>query len=216
MAAEDFPVILLDGCSLLPFQRLPLHLYEPRYRKMVEAALAADRRFAVAESIMTADGKQGVGPWATLGHVILHESIDGGRHIVLLEGEVRLKVEGLSKLRPFPTLRAEIVPDGDAGPDAHIVLARTTATMERLLAKAVIEDDAAMLLNRLQQLAASHPGRFADAAAGHLIQDTNLRRKLLALTNPVVRLRHVQDALARLEVELSLGPQTPGFDPTLN
>jgi hypothetical protein len=43
-----------------------------------------------------------------------------------------------------------------------------------------------------------------------------LRRKLLALTNPVVRLRHVQDALARLEVELSLGPQTPGFDPTLN
>jgi Lon protease-like protein len=86
MAAEDFPVILLDGCSLLPFQRLPLHLYEPRYRKMVEAALAADRRFAVAESIMTADGKQGVGPWATLGHVILHESIDGGRHIVLLEG----------------------------------------------------------------------------------------------------------------------------------
>ena len=216
MAAEDFPVILLDGCSLLPFQRLPLHLFEPRYRKMVEAALAADRRFAVAESIMTADGKQGVGPWATLGHVILHESIDGGRHIVLLEGEVRLKVEGLSKLRPFPTLRAEIVPDGDAGPDAHIVLARTTATMERLLAKAVIEDDAAMLLNRLQQLAASHPGRFADAAAGHLIQDTNLRRKLLALTNPVVRLRHVQDALARLEVELSLGPQTPGFDPTLN
>jgi len=216
MAAEDFPVILLDGCSLLPFQRLPLHLFEPRYRKMVEAALAADRRFAVAESIMTADGKQGVGPWATLGHVILHESIDGGRHIVLLEGEVRLKVEGLSKLRPFPTLRAEIVPDGDAGPDAHIVLARTTATMERLLAKAVIEDDTAMLLNRLQQLAASHPGRFADAAAGHLIQDTNLRRKLLALTNPVVRLRHVQDALARLEVELSLGPQTPGFDPTLN
>ena len=216
MAAEDFPVILLDGCSLLPFQRLPLHLYEPRYRKMVEAALAADRRFAVAESIMTADGKQGVGPWATLGHVILHESIDGGRHIVLLEGEVRLKVEGLSKLRPFPTLRAEIVPDGEAGPDAHIVLARTTATMERLLAKAVIEDDAAMLLHRLQQLAASHPGRFADAAAGHLIQDTNLRRKLLALTNPVVRLRHVQDALARLEVELSLGPQTPGFDPTLN
>jgi len=216
MAAEDFPVILLDGCSLLPFQRLPLHLFEPRYRKMVEAALAADRRFAVAESIMTADGKQGVGPWATLGHVILHESIDGGRHIVLLEGEVRLKVEGLSKLRPFPTLRAEIVPDGDAGPDAHIVLARTTATMERLLAKAVIEDDAAMLLNRLQQLAASHPGRFADAAAGHLIQDTNLRRKLLALTNPVVRLRHVQDALARLEVELSLGPQTPGFNPTLN
>jgi Lon protease-like protein len=216
MAAEDFPVILLDGCSLLPFQRLPLHLYEPRYRKMVEAALAADRRFAVAESIMTADGKQGVGPWATLGHVILHESIDGGRHIVLLEGEVRLKVEGLSKLRPFPTLRAEIVPDGDAGPDAHIVLARTTATMERLLAKSVSEDDASMLLNRLQQLAASHPGRFADAAAGHLIQDTNLRRKLLALTNPVVRLRHVQDALARLEVEVSLGPQTPGFDPTLN
>jgi Lon protease-like protein len=216
MAAEDFPVILLDGCSLLPFQLLPLHLFEPRYRKMVEAALAKDRRFAVAESILTADGKQGVGPWATLGHVISHESLDGGRHLVLLEGEVRLKVEGLSKLRPFPTLRAEIIHDGDAGPDAHIALARTTATIERLINKAISEGEAASLLPRLQQLAASHPGRFADAAAGHLIHDTTLRRKLLALTNPVLRLRHIQDALARLEVELSLGPQTPGFDPTLN
>ena len=216
MAAEDFPVIMLDGCSLLPFQLLPLHLFEPRYRKMVEAALAADRRFAVAESIVTPDGQQGVGPWATLGHVISHETLDGGRHLVLLEGEVRLKVEGLSKLRPYPTLRAEIIPDGDAGPDAHIALARTSATMERLLNKAIGEDEAATLLPRLQQLAASHPGRFADAAAGHLIQDTELRRKLLAQTNPLVRLRHVQNALVRLEVELSLGPQTPGFDPRLN
>ncbi len=216
MAAEDFPVILLDGCSLLPFQRLPLHLFEPRYRKMVEAALATDRRFAVAESILMADGKQGVGPWATLGHVISHETLADGRHLVMLEGEVRLKVEGLSKLRPFPTLRAEIIHDGDAGPDAHIALARTTATMERLLAKAVSEDEVALLLRRLQELAASHPGRFADAAAGHLIQDTTLRRKLLGMTDPLVRLRHVQKALIKLEVELLFGPDNPGFNPTLN
>lgn len=213
---SEFPCILLEGCSLLPFQLLPLHLFEPRYRRMAEAALTGDRRFAVAEAVMDAEGREAAGPWATLGRIVSHESLDGGRHLVLLEGETRLKVSGLSRRRPFPTLLAEAVPDEDAGPDAHVALARATATVERTLPRMMQAEEVRTFLPRLLQLAASHPGRFADAAAGHLLSDPEIRRKLIAQTNPVIRLRALNAALLRIETELALPPNGPDFDARLN
>lgn len=215
-ATTEFPCILLEGCPLLPFQLLPLHLFEPRYRKMVEAALASDRRFAVGEAVIDADGNETAGPWATLGRILSHESLDGGRHLVLLEGEIRLKVAGLAAKRPFPTLIAGAIADGDPGPDAHVALARATATVERLIPRVMGKDETETFLPRLLQLAAAHPGRFADAAAGHLLSDTAIRRKLIAQTNPVIRLRELNAALLRIEAELALGPLGPDFDSRLN
>ncbi len=216
MAASDYPCILLEDCALLPFQLLPLHLFEPRYRRMIEDALAGDRRFAVGEALTNEKGIEMAGPWATLGRILSHQTLPDGRHLVLLEGEVRLKVETLSKRKPYPVLRATLTPDGESGPHDHILLAQCLALVERLLGELPPADEAESLLPRLQQLAAAHPGRFADAAAGHLIPLGALRRKLLGLTEPAVRLGLLREFLAQAEVERGLGPQDPDFDPRVN
>lgn len=212
-SATDYPCILLGGCPLLPFQLMPLHLFEPRYRRMVEDSLAGDRRFAVAEAV---SDDETPGAWATLGRILSHHALPDGRHLVLLEGECRLKVAGLARRKPYPALRAVEFPDAEAGPAAHIPLARVAALVERLVRANFPEEEAAGLLPRLQQLAASHPGRFADAAAGHLIADPALRRKLLGLTDPESRLLILAKSLGRLETERQLGPDDPGFDPRVN
>lgn len=214
--AEDIPSILLQGASLFPHQLLPLHLFEPRYRKMTEDALAGDRRFAVGEAVESPEGTEGAGPWATLGRIVSHQALGDGRHIVLLEGEVRLKVAGLAGKRPYPRLRAERVEDGMTGPLDHISTARTLAAVERLLADATPAEQAATLLPRLQKLAAGHPGRFADAVAGHLVGDAALRQRLLACADPTQRLKWLLAFLGRLEIERGLGPPGGGFDPKLN
>ncbi len=214
--ATDYPCILLGGCSLLPFQLLPLHLFEPRYRRMVEDALAGDRRFAVAEALADADGNEIPGAWATLGRIISHQALPDGRHLVLLEGETRLQVGSLARRRPYPALRAVEVADDEAGPTAHIPLARVSALVERLIRANMTEEEAAGLLPRLQQMAASHPGRFADAAAGHLIADPAIRRRLLGMSDPEARLLLLAESLGRLETERQLGPGDPGFDPRVN
>jgi uncharacterized protein len=215
-SATDHPCILLGGCSLLPFQLLPLHLFEPRYRRMVEDALAGDGRFAVAESVADAGGNEAPGPWATLGKIVSHQALADGRHLVLLEGQVRLQVAGLARRRPYPALKALEVPDGEPGALAHIPAARVSALVEGLVRAALPEEEATGLLPRLQQLAASHPGRFADAAAGHLVSDPDLRRRLLALPDPDRRLELLGAYLSRLEMERDLGPRDPGFDPRVN
>lgn len=212
----EYPCILLGGCPLLPFQLMPLHLFEPRYRRMVEDALAGDRRFAVAEGLVDAEGAERPGPWATLGRILSHHALPDGRHLVLMEGEVRLKVSGLARGKPYPALRALEVPDGEPGPATHVSLAKAAAVAERLVRASMDEAEAGSLLPRLQQMAASHPGRFADAAAGHLVADPVLRRRLLALPDPESRLRLLGQALARLETERQLGPNDPGFDPRVN
>lgn len=215
-AAEEIPAILLQGASLFPHQLLPLHLFEPRYRRMTEDALAGDRRFAVGEAAEGDDGSESVGPWATLGRIVSHQALPDGRHIVLLEGEVRLRVAGLAGKRPYPKLRSERVEDGATGPLDHISTARTLAAVERLLAEAAPAEQATTLLPRLQQLAAGHPGRFADAVAGHLVGDAGLRQRLLACADPTRRLAWLLDFLGRLEIERGLGPAGGGFDPKLN
>ena len=96
-APSEFPCILLGGgCPLLPFQLLPLQLFEPRYRLMGEAALAGDRRFAVGEAVPDADGEEASAAWATLGRIVEHQMTKDGRHLLVIEGETRLKVSGLA------------------------------------------------------------------------------------------------------------------------
>lgn len=201
---------------MLPFQLLPLQLFEPRYRKMGEAAMAGDRRFAVGEALADEAGGESCAGWATLGRIVDHQLTEDGRHLLVLEGETRLRVDGIARRRPFPTLRAEAVSDGDPGPDAHIALARAVATLERALPRILGDAPAAEFLPRLLKLAAAHPGRFADAAAGHLVTDQAIRRRLLAQTNPVIRLRSLNQAILRMEAEALLGPSGGPEDPRLN
>ena len=52
---EQLPVMPLPGAVLFPHALLPLYIFEPRYRKMLEHALQRDRMFSVdadqAESV---------------------------------------------------------------------------------------------------------------------------------------------------------------------
>jgi len=215
-ATEEFPAILLQGAALFPHQLLPLHLFEPRYRRMVDDALKGDRRFAVGEAAEGADGAESAGGWATLGRIVSHQALPDGRHLVMLEGEERLQVEAIGRRRPYPILRAIRRRDGEAGPSDHVATARTLALVERLLAEATPAEQATTLLPRLQKLAATHPGRFADAVAGHLVGDADLRARLLASDDPSRRLGWLLAFLKRQEIERGLGQGGPGFDPSLN
>ncbi|MGH7833486.1 MAG: LON peptidase substrate-binding domain-containing protein, partial [Candidatus Binatia bacterium] len=46
---EILPVFPLTGVLVFPGMILPLHIFEPRYRNMVEDALAADAVFGMIQ-----------------------------------------------------------------------------------------------------------------------------------------------------------------------
>jgi hypothetical protein len=85
------PVFPLAGALLFPRSRLPLHIFEPRYRDMIRDAMQGDRLIAM---IQPRDSRHPPGLFEVgcLGHIADCEPLDDGRFNIELEGVGRFRV----------------------------------------------------------------------------------------------------------------------------
>lgn len=87
----------LDQVVLLPQQVLPLHIFEPRYRQMIQHALDASGQFAMAVFEGPRwkgeyHGRPPVRPAVCVGQILQHEKLEDGRYNVLVQGVCRAKI----------------------------------------------------------------------------------------------------------------------------
>jgi Lon protease-like protein len=61
---EVLPVFPLTGVMLLPGTVLPLHIFEPRYRAMIEDALDGDKIFGMIQPFTPQSDNRGPQPGA--------------------------------------------------------------------------------------------------------------------------------------------------------
>jgi len=94
---KPMPLFPLDVVTLLPQQVLPLHIFEPRYRQMVETALDGPGQIAMAvykgnEWKQQHHGRPPIHPAVCVGHIVQHEKLEDGRFNVLLQGICRARI----------------------------------------------------------------------------------------------------------------------------
>ena len=200
------PVMTLSHCVFLPQQLLPLRIFEPRYQRMLKAALASNQMFAVSQldKAKTSKTKQEQPcPFTCVGRITGHQELGDGTHQIILEGLRRAKVHSISHEGPYPLLEISPVVDEDEADSMAFTreIARTLAFTEHLLSDA--GDDAQPLLDRFRGLA-NKPGALADAVAGHLIAETEVRRELLECLSPIKRISQVAAALSALTAQKDL------------
>ena len=200
------PVMTLSHCVFLPQQLLPLRVFEPRYQRMLKAALASNQMFAVSQldKVKTSKIKQEQPcPFTCVGRITGHLELADGTHQIILEGLRRAKVHSISHEGPYPLLEISPVIDEDEADSIAFTreIARTLAFTEHLLSDA--EEDAQPLLDRFRGLA-NKPGALADAVAGHLIAETGLRRELLECLSPFKRISQVTEVLSALAAQKDL------------
>jgi Lon protease-like protein len=118
---------------LLPQQPLPLHIFEPRYRQMIDNELDAAGQLAVAtldpSRPADAHGRPAVRPVVCVGQIVSHERLADGRFNIILHGLCRARI--IEELPPEPgTLyrRARLDPFAEEGAEAF----SANETMERL------------------------------------------------------------------------------------
>ncbi len=105
---------------LFPGVALPLHVFEPRYRSMVQDALAGDRTIGMVllQPGYEADyhGRPPIYPVGCSGRILEEERLDDGRFNILLLGQARFRVAGEHEGRPYRLATVEDLPDpvGDA------------------------------------------------------------------------------------------------------
>lgn len=93
---------------LFPGRPLPLHIFEPRYRALLDECLTSDRRFGVlAIRFGRAEfGDADVYRVGTVADIVRVEGLDDGRSNIVTRGAERFRVRRL--LNDGPYMRAEI------------------------------------------------------------------------------------------------------------
>jgi uncharacterized protein len=94
---KPIPLFPLDSVTLLPQQVLPLHIFEPRYRQMIEhaldgAGLVAMAIFEGADWKSEYHGRPPIKPIVCVGHIVQHEKTPDGRYNLLLQGVCRARI----------------------------------------------------------------------------------------------------------------------------
>lgn len=126
------------GSVLFPTLFLPLHVFEPRYRRLVRDCLDGDREFGVVliergSEVGGGDVRFGVG---TVARILEAAELDDGRWVLGTVGTRRIRVQRWLDDAPYP--RAEVVdwPDPEPGPGLHDDHVRAVALLRRVLAHA--------------------------------------------------------------------------------
>lgn len=108
------PIFPLRGVFLYPAQVLPLHVFEPRYRQLVEDCLDGPGRFVLGTIVDDAMPPH-VLPVAGLGEIVRHEKLEDGRFHLWLLGLARVRIAEVDSDRlyrkvqcsPFEEVQAE-------------------------------------------------------------------------------------------------------------
>jgi uncharacterized protein len=101
---EILPVFPLTGVMLLPGTVLPLHIFEPRYRNMIEDALNGDKAIGMIQPFTPQDDNRGPGPGShesspdlykigCAGYIEQSEKLPDGRYFLQLKGVNRFRFD---------------------------------------------------------------------------------------------------------------------------
>jgi len=107
------PLFPLSTVVFFPNTLLPLHVFEPRYKQMVEDVSASERIIGMAllkpgwESNYY--GNPEVFDVVGMGRIVSSESFEDGRINIVLYGLKRVKILEIMKERPYRVARVEIV-----------------------------------------------------------------------------------------------------------
>jgi uncharacterized protein len=139
------------GTVLFPYASMPLHVFEPRYRVLMQDCLAGDRRFGV---VLIARGSEvgGGDQRTTLGtRGVITEAIElaDGRWVLEVRGEARIDVTRWLPDDPYPLA---LVAEHEPEPGAPSSVAPLMEDPDPLLAGAV------QRVRRVRALLAEHGG----------------------------------------------------------
>jgi Lon protease-like protein len=103
---------------LVPTERIPLHIFEPRYRELIDECIEIGEEFGLV--LATGDGAvHEIGTRARVARVV--EELDDGSMNIVIEGGARFRLVDLTSGRAFATGVVEPLEDEDDPPlDADI------------------------------------------------------------------------------------------------
>lgn len=202
----------LSGVVFFPQAMLPLHIFEPRYRKMLEDVLEGERIFCVAgqnESLAQDDGRfEPPFEIASVGIVRASHQNDDGTSDLILQGITRVRVKRIVCEEPYRMAEVEPLPSEPGAPDEVLSASKTrllrVLKSHRKLGGQVPDE----VLNFLESL--NDVDAVIDLAAFTLCADKEEKQHLLETLDTAQRYSNYTDYLAAENARLALDKQLRG------
>jgi len=113
---RDFPLFPL-GLVALPSELIPLHIFEERYKTMIEECLSREREFGIVW--LADDGLRSIGCACEVTEVL--ERMDDGRLNVLTRGTRPFRIVARQDELEYPAGTIEFLEDRAEAPDADVI-----------------------------------------------------------------------------------------------
>ena len=98
LSVRELPLFPLPDVVLFPQEVLPLHIFESRYRIMLQSVLEADSMFGVIKLDPNTKNMAKIGCCA---QVIKHHTAEDGRSNIITLGQQRFQVLEITRSTPF-------------------------------------------------------------------------------------------------------------------
>lgn len=190
---SEVPLFPLPLVVLFPGATLPLHVFEPRYRVMLEDSLRKHNG-AIIVPQLDRSGER-IADVAGVGTVIEHQQLPDGRSNILVLGLARVRLDEIfaEEMPRYPYKRArasQLLPleASVSASDRSALVAAAT-----MFATEVKKHDPAFSFSLPN---VDDAGALADTCAFHLVVDAPVRQALLEELDPRARVRRVVDQLA--------------------
>ena len=209
-ACAALKVFPLHGVAVLPGTPTPLHVFEPRYRALVRAALAGDRILAVP-NLLTAEGLRElhppVRPIAGAGYIEHHVEHEDGRYDVVIRGVARVRLQAeLGTEEAYRVFRAEVALDV-LPPGGRTALQAGMESLRQLVvelsARLPPESGAPALAEAVAQI--EDPSAAVDLVAAAAVSEPEARQAVLEELDVARRLERVVSEVAAVVLLLSRG-----------
>lgn len=209
-ACAALKVFPLHGVVVLPGTPTPFHVFEPRYRALVQDALRGDKVLAVPGLVSKEGANQLHPPLHPIAGACLieqHEAHEDGRFDVVVRGIARVRlVEELAPAHAYREFRAEVLEDAyPAGGPAALAtgLESLRQLVYQLSRRLPAESGAPALAEAVAQM--RDPSSIVDLVAAAAVSEPDARRRVLEELHVGRRLEYVLEEVAGVVLVLSKG-----------
>ncbi len=209
-ANPEMPLLPLKDIVVFPHMIVPVFINEDLCINAVEHALAHQRKIFL--SAFKVAGEKGEGLESTLEppfdvydigtvcSIMRTRKLPDGRMKVLVQGLSKAKVSELIGTDSFPSVRIKMVEEASIvrnSPEVEAMIRATRENLEKVVSLGkVLSPDILMVLEDV-----TDPGRLSDLVAANLGLKVHEAQSILAIYNPIERLKGVHRYLAR-EIEV--------------
>jgi Lon protease-like protein len=192
----ELPIFPLNTV-LFPGGTLPLHIFEERYKLLVQECVQEQRPFGVClirsgREVGEAAEQFEIGTTALITNV---EPLNEGRLNIMCSGGERFRIGQIVRQAPYLVAEVDILRSTEDNDERTSDLAETAAALfaEYIRLQLAISNQWARAVET-----PSEPGPLSDFIAGRLAVDLRARQRLLEELSPKRRLEAETEILARL------------------